>query len=180
MSVYFPGVCFCTHTIHVWYIYLHQPNVGKYTIHGWYGVVPWKNLALENDMRMMNIPSGTRPLMKHPTRPAHKKGTAMTDIHPWVVKQSYGFKISDSDTEHDGLWQKRVSFQVYEFFWVNSQKRDHNQTGPKKTTDIRKRYSTSPKSKGCMGTTNHLIRKRNSSSNCWVPSFQGVAVVFFK
>ena len=31
-----------THTIHVWYIYLHlskiQPNVGRYTIHGWYGL----------------------------------------------------------------------------------------------------------------------------------------------
>ena len=29
-----------THGIHVWYIYIshkHQPNVGKYTIHGWYG-----------------------------------------------------------------------------------------------------------------------------------------------
>ena len=32
-----------THTIHVWYIYLHVVdyfvvNVGKYTIHGWYGL----------------------------------------------------------------------------------------------------------------------------------------------
>ena len=31
-----------SHTIHVWYIYIyiyhkHQPNVGKYTIHGFYG-----------------------------------------------------------------------------------------------------------------------------------------------
>ena len=31
-----------THTIHVWYIYLHlvdflMANVGKYTRHGWYG-----------------------------------------------------------------------------------------------------------------------------------------------
>ena len=32
-----------THTIHVWYIYLHEwlifmVNVGEYTIHGWYGL----------------------------------------------------------------------------------------------------------------------------------------------
>ena len=33
-----------THSIHVWYIYLQyiyhkdQPNAGKYTIHGWYGL----------------------------------------------------------------------------------------------------------------------------------------------
>ena len=33
---------YVSHSIHVWYIYLHLPlkkklNVGKYTIHGWYG-----------------------------------------------------------------------------------------------------------------------------------------------
>ncbi len=33
-----------SHGIHVWYIYLHiyhehQANAGKYTIHGWYGMV---------------------------------------------------------------------------------------------------------------------------------------------
>ena len=32
--------------IHVWYVYLHQPNVGKYTTHGCYGygfakTLPW-------------------------------------------------------------------------------------------------------------------------------------------
>ena len=32
-----------THSIHVWYIYLHLPqkstiHVGKYIIHGWYGI----------------------------------------------------------------------------------------------------------------------------------------------
>ena len=38
-----------THRIHVWYIYLDlvdvlmfMVNVGKYTIHGWYGI-PWKS-----------------------------------------------------------------------------------------------------------------------------------------
>ena len=35
-----------THSIHVWYIYLHLPykncpNVGEYTIHGWYGLISW-------------------------------------------------------------------------------------------------------------------------------------------
>ena len=40
-------ICFFAHRIHVWYIYLHlvslllynMVNVGKYTIHGWYGFV---------------------------------------------------------------------------------------------------------------------------------------------
>ena len=35
-----------TYTIHLWHIYLHEwlivmVNVGKYTIHGWYGIVRW-------------------------------------------------------------------------------------------------------------------------------------------
>ena len=38
-----------SHGIHVWYIYLHlplnQPNVGKYTIHGWYGYHHHANLS---------------------------------------------------------------------------------------------------------------------------------------
>ena len=32
-------ISYYTHRIHVWYIYLHFVNVGKYTIHGWYGIV---------------------------------------------------------------------------------------------------------------------------------------------
>ena len=40
------GIKQLSHSIHVWYTYLHlpiyifhknQPNVGEYTIHGWYG-----------------------------------------------------------------------------------------------------------------------------------------------
>ena len=37
-----PDFCiriYVSHSIHVWYIYLQQPHVGKYTIHGWYGYV---------------------------------------------------------------------------------------------------------------------------------------------
>ena len=48
---------------------------------------------------------GLGPWIKHPNPWA-----AMPYIHPSVVKQSYGFQISDSDTEHDGLWKKVFLF----------------------------------------------------------------------
>ena len=39
----FHGFLYIAHKIHVWYIYLHenhknQAHVGKYSIHGWYGL----------------------------------------------------------------------------------------------------------------------------------------------
>ena len=35
-----------THSIHVWYIYLHfPPNVGKYTIHGCYGIFSFSSAS---------------------------------------------------------------------------------------------------------------------------------------
>ena len=56
-----------THRIHAWYIYLHERfncmvNVGKYTIHGWYGLYPssWAKL-LQSSIEFKRIKRGGGP-----------------------------------------------------------------------------------------------------------------------
>ena len=113
----------------------------------------------------------------------------MPYIHPSVVKQSYGFQISDSDTEHDGLWKNVFPFNYISSFGyltgVNSQKRHHNQTGP-----------PPPKKKHCIIWENDAVHPRKINgwnlqliylereiylpivSKCWVPSqFSRVTVL---
>lgn len=161
---------------------------------GYVTVVAWK--YIEDDMRIDLYHPGLGPWIKHPTPWAHKKRTAMRYIHPSVVKQSYGFQISDSDTEHDGLWKNVFPFNCMSYFGyltgVNSQKRHHNQTGPppKKTTtlhNMRKRYSTSQKINGWSLQLIHnykgkfIFQSYPSAINS-ISIFQGhgVAVFFFK
>lgn len=112
-------------------------------------VVPWKYIELENDMRIDLWPSRTRPKWWKILPHGHtKKGTAMPYIHPSVVKQSFRYWT---------WWalEKRVSFQLYEFFWVSNRcefpekASQPNRSPPKKTLhNTRKRYSTSPKMNG--------------------------------
>ena len=70
-----------SHSIHVWYIYLHlpyftikkQPNVGKYTIHGWYGCMIYSNISALGKQRYFELVDLWWHLEDHPSWASEKK-----------------------------------------------------------------------------------------------------------